>query len=166
MLAWYWIVLIVIGSLPVGFFLFLKISDLIWGRKPTNLGIQEDGRLAPMAETPKGVNSYTDYEPQKLDAFPYKGTKEEAVADMVDLLKNLEMSPRITFYEISPEKGYIWARDISLFMRWKDDIEFLFDDNNMVQFRSSPRYGTYDWGFNKKRMEIIRDKFLEKQSSK
>jgi uncharacterized protein (DUF1499 family) len=163
-MEWYWILLIVIGSIPLGFFLFLKVADLIFGRKPTNLGLKSDGKLAPMQETPKGVNSYTDYEPQKMDPFSYKGSKEQAVKDMVEVLKNLEISPRITFYEISPEKGYIWARDISLFMRWKDDIEFYFDDDNLVQFRSSPRYGTYDWGFNKKRMEIIREKFLEKQN--
>lgn len=159
---WYWILLIVLGSLPVGFLIFLKVADLIYGRKPTNLGLH-DGKLAPMQETPKGVNSYTDYEPQQMDAFPYKGSKEESVEIIVKILKNLEISPRITFYKISPNKGYIWARDISLIMRWKDDIEFFFDDNNMVQFRSSPRYGTYDWGFNRKRMEIIRDQFLKEQ---
>ena len=161
---WYWILLIVLGSIPVGFFIFLKIADLIWGKKPTNLGLH-DGKLAPMAETPKGVNSYTDYEPQKMDPFPYKGSKEEAVQLMVDILKNLEKSPRITFYEVKPEVGYIWARDISLLMRWKDDIEFYFDDDNLVQFRSSPRYGTYDWGFNRTRMEVIRDKFLKEQEA-
>jgi uncharacterized protein (DUF1499 family) len=152
-----------LGSIPVAFFLFLKVADLIFGRKPTNLGVQANGKLAPMVETPKGVNSYTNYDPQKMDPFPYSGTKEEAVKNMVEVLKNLEISPRITFYEIDPKKGYIWARDISLFMRWKDDIEFYFDDNQLVQFRSSPRYGTYDWGFNRKRMELIRDQFLKKQ---
>lgn len=161
-MEWYWILLIVLGSLPVGFLIFLKIADLIYGRKPTNLGLH-DGKLAPMQETPKGVNSYTDYEPQKMDAFPYKTSKEVAVNLMVNILKNLEKSPRITFYEINPKIGYIWARDISLVMRWKDDIEFYFDDDNHVQFRSSPRYGTYDWGFNRTRMELIRDTFLKKQ---
>ncbi|MBN2155674.1 MAG: DUF1499 domain-containing protein [Candidatus Lokiarchaeota archaeon] len=163
-MKWYLILIIVLGSLGIGFYVFLRIVDLIFGGKPTNLGLQS-GKLSPMKKTPKGVNSYTDYEPQKMAAFPYKGTKETAVKMMVNVLKNLKTSPRITFYEINLEKGYIWARDISLFMRWKDDIEFYFDDDHMVQFRSSPRYGTYDWGFNRKRMELIRDEFLKQQST-
>lgn len=120
----YWILLIALG-IPVGLFLFLKVADLIYGRKPTNLGVH-NGKLAPMKETPKGMNSYSDYIFQKMEAFPYLGSKDEAVATMVTILKNLEEFLRITFYELSPQTGYIWARDISLIMRWKDNIEFFF----------------------------------------
>lgn len=138
--------------------------DLIFGRKPKNLGVN-NGELAPMAKTPKGVNSYTDYEPQKMDPIPYKGGTKEAVEELISILKNLEDYPRIKFYEIGSD--YIWARDISLFWRWKDDIEFYFDEqNHIIHFRSNPRYGYTDGGFNRKRMEHIKEKFINVNHTK
>lgn len=159
-MQWYWIILIIILS----GFLFLKIVDLLFGRKPKNLGVK-DGKLAPMPQTPKGVNSYTDYDPQKMEPIPYMGDTKLAVDQMVSILKKLEDYPRITFYEINPD--YIWARDISRFWRWKDDIEFYFDKkNHLIHFRSNPRYGYTDGGFNRKRMEIIKEKFINVNHTK
>lgn len=137
----------------------MRVIDFIFGRKPTNLGIQ-DGQLTPMPETPKGVNSYTDYEPQAMGPIPYYGDTETAVTQMVHVLNSLDDYPRISFYEI--QGNYLWARDISFFWRFKDDIEFYFDEqNHLIHFRSNPRYGYTDGGFNRKRMEIIKEKFTK-----
>ena len=110
-MEWYYYIFLA----PIGIYVLMRILDLIFGRKPNNLGVQ-DRQLTPMSETPKGVNSYTDYDPQKMEPIPYQGETIQAVAQMVDVLKNLEDYPRITFYEITD--NYIWARDISLI--WRD----------------------------------------------
>lgn len=161
-MKWYFIVLIVIASMMVGGYLFMRGLDLLFGRKPKILGII-DGKLTLMPETPKGVNSYTDYEPQKMDPIPYHGSTKNAVDQMVSVLKSLSDYPRITFYEI--KENYIWARDISLVWRWKDDIEFLFDEEkHIIHFRSNPRYGYTDGGFNRRRMEMIQNDFQKLNS--
>lgn len=156
-MKWYLLTLIIIGSLALALFIFLKVADLFLGKKPLNLG-PKNGILAPMKKTPKGVNSYTEYKPQKMKPIQYFGDTITAVMQMVDILRNLEKYPRITFYEI--DYNYIWARDISKFWKWKDDIEFLFNEaDHLIQFRSSPRYGTTDGCFNRRRMEIILHEF-------
>ena len=46
--------------------------------------------------------------------------------------------------------------------RFKDDVEFLFnDDEKVIHFRSQSRLGGYDYGANRNRMEKIRKDFLK-----
>lgn len=157
---WYEIVGIVLLSIFVGIFLFLKIVDIILGKKPTYLGVH-NGQLAPMKQTPKGVCSYTDYVPQQMNAFPFLGTAQNAVKIMLEVITNLHNYPRIKIYDYN--ENYLWAYDTSLFWHWKDDIEFYFNEKtHLVQFRSSPRYGYTDGGFNRRRMQQIQEKFLNK----
>lgn len=46
----------------------------------------------------------------------------------------------------------------SFLFRFKDDVEFLFEDNK-IQMRSSSRVGYSDLGVNRKRLEKIRNEF-------
>ncbi|WP_181349310.1 DUF1499 domain-containing protein [Thalassobacillus sp. CUG 92003] len=49
---------------------------------------------------------------------------------------------------------------LSEVFRFKDDVEFYFDDQaGLVQFRSTSRVGYYDFGVNRKRMEEFSDRY-------
>ncbi len=150
---WQWIFLI-LGGLVFGLFLFLKLVDVFFGKAPTNLGVV-NGQLTPMKRHSNwGVCSYESFALQHLDPIPYRLEMAEAVPLMVSVLQSLKQYPRITLQAASPP--YIRARDISWFWRWKDDIEFYFQEStHLIHFRSSPRYGTTDGGYNKNRMTVI-----------
>ena len=58
--------------------------------------------------------------------------------------------------------NYLRFQFTSGLFRFKDDVEFLFNDNDkIIHFRSQSRLGGYDYGANRNRMEKIRIDFLK-----
>jgi hypothetical protein len=63
---------------------------------------------------------------------------------------------------VTVESDYIHAEFISAFLHFVDDVEFCFDDENKtIHVRSASRIGYYDLGVNRRRVERIRNSFLE-----
>ncbi len=53
--------------------------------------------------------------------------------------------------------GYIHAEFTSVIWRFVDDVEFFFDDAaKVVHVRSASRFGRFDFGVNRRRIETIR----------
>ena len=63
---------------------------------------------------------------------------------------------------ISIGKNYLHVECTSTIFRYVDDVEFYFDDEQqLIHFRSSSRIGYYDVGVNRRRMEKIRENYLD-----
>lgn len=64
---------------------------------------------------------------------------------------------------LEEKENYLHYVFTTLILRFKDDVEFLFDEeDDLIHFRSQSRVGGFDWGKNRKRMEKIRESFLNK----
>lgn len=78
-------------------------------------------------------------------------------------LKNIITSLKKTEL-LKEEENYLHYLFITPLFRFKDDVEFLFDDiEKKIHFRSQSRIGGYDWNTNRKRMENLRKLFLSKK---
>jgi uncharacterized protein (DUF1499 family) len=76
------------------------------------------------------------------------------------LLAVLSRIPRVDVVETRP--NYVHAVFTSRLMRFKDDVEFVFDtEAGVIHFRSASRVGRSDWGVNRDRMERFTTEFLE-----
>ncbi|WP_227395415.1 DUF1499 domain-containing protein [Jeotgalibacillus aurantiacus] len=117
----------------------------------------ENGRLLPISSKPNNVSTQTDQSDKKMEPLPYRGSKEDSKAR---LKKILHANEKITIKNES--ENMIYAIETSSFFRFKDDIDFLFDDENQViHFRSASRTGYSDMGVNKKRMQKITELYME-----
>lgn len=71
------------------------------------------------------------------------------------LLKVLKNMPRTKV--VKEKANYIHAECKSRFLRFVDDLELLFDDNDaVIHIRSASRVGYSDLGVNRKRVEQLR----------
>lgn len=60
---------------------------------------------------------------------------------------------------IEEDDTYLHYECTSLFLRFVDDVEFVFDDEaKLIHFRSASRTGYGDLGVNRRRMEDIRSR--------
>jgi uncharacterized protein (DUF1499 family) len=61
---------------------------------------------------------------------------------------------------LKEENSYLHYLFTTALFRFKDDVEFLFDDiEKIIHIRSQSRLGGYDYNTNRKRMENIRKLF-------
>ncbi|WP_313122980.1 DUF1499 domain-containing protein, partial [Exiguobacterium sp.] len=76
------------------------------------------------------------------------------------LLRILQILDRVKI--VKEEGTYIHAIFTSKVFRFKDDVEFYFDEAaQVIHFRSASRVGYSDWGVNRKRMEDITRRYEE-----
>jgi uncharacterized protein (DUF1499 family) len=116
----------------------------------------ENGRLRPCPDAPKCVSTQEENEKRRVEPIPYEGGLEEARHRIVDIIEGMKRSKIIT-----REDDYIYAQFKSGIWGFIDDVEFYFDDEEkVIHFRSSARFGYYDWNVNRKRMESIRQAFV------
>ncbi len=128
------------------------------GTRPDNLGVN-DGKLAPCPSTPNCVCSQSDLSDIEhfIQPFSYSGSKEKAKEKLLSVIMNSAGSEII-----KNDSDYIHVEFTTLIMRFKDDIQFYFDDSTkVIHFKSASRLGSGDLGVNRKRMENIRSKFME-----
>lgn len=65
---------------------------------------------------------------------------------------------------VKADQLYLHIEFTSLIFRFVDDVEFLRDDaNRCIHFRSASRIGHSDLGVNRRRMELIQQKFAVAQ---
>jgi uncharacterized protein (DUF1499 family) len=118
-------------------------------RRPTNLGVK-DGRLAPCKRTPNCVSSQADPADREHYTAPiaFRGS-------MQDLRRAVESMERATV--ISAERNYLYAELRTKLMRYVDDVELYYDEQQgLVHVRSASRLGRRDFGVNRERVEALR----------
>lgn len=116
-----------------------------------------EGKLSPCSDSPNCVSSQSMDKSHYVDPLYYKGMLYEARAKLLRVLRSMDRVKIVTM-----ESDYIHAEFISAFFRFVDDVEFCFDDEKKrIHVRSASRVGYYDLGVNRRRVERIRNSFLE-----
>ncbi len=117
----------------------------------------QNGKLLPLEDKPNNVSTQTNDTKKKLDPLPYKGSKEDSKKRLKSILESMD---KVVIK--NENDSMIYAIETSSFFKFKDDIDFLFsDEEQVIHFRSASRVGHSDFGVNKKRMETIRRLYME-----
>ncbi len=120
------------------------------------LGVNRKGHLKKLPATPNCVSSQTNQKKKRVDPLPYCGTAAESKAK---LLAYLTAQPRVKVKKDQP--NYLYVVYTSKLWRFKDDVEFYFnDDARLIQFRSGSRLGYSDMGVNRQRYEDIKKAYF------
>ncbi len=111
----------------------------------------EAPRLEPCPETPNCVSTQAERADQKMTPIPFTEDLDSARERLVAIL---EAEPRVSF-EVVDERR-IDSVFTTRWMRFKDDVVFLFDpEAGVIHFRSASRIGRSDLGANRERMERL-----------
>ena len=145
--------LITLLAVPILSFSLLSLT----GRRPLNLGVR-DGKLAPCPTSPNCVSTQADDDPHRIAPM----VSSLSATDSLRCLKLvLAEMPRVTLITEGPD--YLHAEFRSALFRFVDDVEFfVVPDEQMIHFRSASRVGHGDLGVNRRRMELIRQRFADR----
>lgn len=146
------LVLVVLVALLVG------QLGLLQGRAPTNLGVHQ-GRLRPPSSTPNSVSSQaTLYANHPMRAYAQiapltlVGSGPATIAKIEATVENMPGAA-----VVESERGYLYVRFTTRWMKFIDDAEFWFDPaTRVIHVRSASRIGRSDFGVNRARIERIR----------
>lgn len=148
-------ILIIIVAMIILLILFMFIKN---NRIPNNIGVI-NGKLAPMPNKPNAVSSQTEIMDKRVEPLKFIGDLENSkklVIDIINTFKNIEI--------IKNEENYIYAIFSTEKMKYKDDVEFYFDDDKkLIHFKSASRVGYSDMGVNRKRYEDIKKVYESKK---
>lgn len=125
-------------------------------KTPSNLGVTT-GKLAPLPKSPNAVSSQTENVERQVPPFPFKGTLEESKSAILKILGEYG-----NIAVVSNDGDYIHAISTTRLMKFKDDLEFFFDEQAaLIHFRSASRVGYSDRGLNRERYNRL-DKLYAK----
>jgi uncharacterized protein (DUF1499 family) len=119
----------------------------------------KDGRLAPCPNRPNCVVSQSGDKRHRIEPIAYEGAKPAAMALIQQVVQELAGTHIVTQTD-----KYLHVEFKSRIMGFVDDVEFFFPDSAVIHMRSASRVGYFDFGTNRKRLEIIRDRFQMKWS--
>jgi uncharacterized protein (DUF1499 family) len=123
------------------------------------LGIS-DGALAVCPETPNCVSSQASDAAHRVRPLSFSGSAAEAKVRLKNVINGC---PRARLLKETDE--YLHYEFATRVMRFKDDVEFYIDNaTKTIHVRSASRLGRYDFGVNRRRVESIRDAFVNKTS--
>lgn len=130
-------------------------SMAVKNSKKPKLGV-ENGRLTEVPKTPNAVSSQTASRSKLVQAFPYIGDRQQSEKCLVGMLKGYQ-----GVEIVQHEERYIHAVAKSNLLKFKDDIEFYFNDaKQQIEFRSQSRVGYSDNGVNRKRYEEMKNRYM------
>lgn len=116
-----------------------------------------DGKFYPCPRWKVCVSTQSpkEDEPHYIEPFYYTGSGNEALEKIIKIINGLKRTKIL-----KKTDKYLHVQFTTALFRFKDDVEFLIDDNaKVIHFRSQSRIGGYDWNANRNRMEKIRDLF-------
>jgi len=107
-------------------------------------------QLAPCPSTPNCVSTQSADPAKRMDPIAYTGSVDDARATLLRILDR----PRVEI--VASTEFFVHAVFTTRIMRFRDDVEFLFDpDAGVIHFRSASRVGRSDLGTNRRRMESL-----------
>ena len=110
--------------------------------------------LAPCPQSPNCVSSLAEDKRHYIEPLQYQGHSSEVRSELLNIIGSMR-GARVT----KTDDRYIQAEFVSSVFKFIDDVEFYFDHaNKLVHVRSASRTGYYDWGVNRRRIEMIRTK--------
>ena len=138
---------------------FLTIVFMTFGcsKQPPDHMQFTEGNLSPCPNRPNCVSTQSHDSRHAMPPLPFLGTKDQSKNRIIEIIKGMERSKII-----DTSDSYIHAQFRTRFLRFIDDVEFLFDDAaRLVHFRSASRLGYYDFGLNRRRMSEISKLYLK-----
>ena len=146
-------------------YVFMILSTIVLGcagKRPSSVGIR-DNRLYPCPESPNCVSSMAEDKAHYIEPCTYPSEKHQAYKALLRVILEQE---RATIIEQSD--NYLHVEFKSKYLRFVDDVEFYFPNNEpIIHVRSASRVGRSDLGVNRKRMNHVREQYyktLEKQT--
>lgn len=113
------------------------------------------GHLSPCPSSPNCVSSQSVDEKHRIEPISYGVSTPDAMARLKEIIKSMKRS-RI----VAEDDSYLHAEFRSVLFGFIDDVEFYLDgEKNIIHVRSASRTGYYDFGVNRKRVELIRSNF-------
>jgi uncharacterized protein (DUF1499 family) len=132
---------------------------LLGGKAPTDLGVRE-GRLKAPAKNPNSVSSQAAFWPgsEAAQIAPLAPAPGADLAATMQRLQAVAVSlPGARIVESRPD--YLYVQFTTRWMKFVDDTEFWADPaTNTIQVRSASRVGRKDFGVNRARVELIRER--------
>jgi len=125
-------------------------------------GRMEGGPRPSLAcpSTPNCVSSYAVGTTQYVPPIRYEGDMDTAKTRLVSAIQSLEHS-RI----VATDGQSIRAEFTSALFGFVDDVEVIFDDMaKVIHVKSASQVGYFDFGVNRKRVEQIRERFVNLQT--
>jgi len=114
-------------------------------------------KLKQCPDSPNCVSSQSRSESHKISPLSYKSSAEEAMQQIKKIILAL---PRTTLIE--EKNQYLHVEFKTFFLRFVDDVEIIVDDvEKKIHLRSASRVGHSDFGTNRRRIEEIKNKFLQ-----
>ncbi len=108
-------------------------------------------------DTPNCVSSQSDSASHKISPLSYTSTVKEA---MQQIKKTILALPRTKL--IKEKDQYLHVEFRTLVFRFVDDVEIVIDDSEkVIHLRSASRVGFSDFGTNRRRIEAIKNNFLQ-----
>ena len=123
-------------------------------KEPRKVGLGDDNQFYPCPEKKVCVSTQSPKEDgiHYIEPIYYLGSGKEALDKIESIIKGIKRTKILRKTE-----NYLHALFTTTLLRFKDDVEFLIDDDaKLIHFRSQSRIGGYDWNTNRKRMENIR----------
>ena len=134
------------------------------GTQPSSLGVKDE-RLKQPSFSPNSVSSQADLYPDhpqlqyaRIEPLPLKdGNLATSMTKLADVLRSL---PSTAIVETKPD--YIYAQSQTRLLKFVDDVEFWFNPaKGAIDVRSSSRLGRKDFGVNRQRIDLVRQKYME-----
>jgi len=123
-------------------------------QKGSPLGL-DNNQLHHCPDTPNCINSeFAEDSAHFIEALPYEN---ESIDKLINIINDsiINSGGEIA----SKQENYISATFSSKIFRYVDDFEVRIDkENKLIHFRSASRVGKSDFGANKKRILLIKDK--------
>ena len=112
----------------------------------------QNRQLKPCPNKPNCVSSQCDEAAHFVEPLHYDGDWWVVKQSLIDFIEN---TPRATVVKNADE--YIHASFKSKVFGFIDDVEFVFNDTQkIIHIRSASRLGYYDFGENRRRVEMLR----------
>lgn len=137
--------------------IFRAMIDQMLNPFHLNTGVT-NGKFKELPQTPNCVSSQTLQSEKLVAPIPFCGTRAESMQKIKDALATLpdEIRP------VKETEDYLYVVFVSKGMKFKDDVEFYFDDvTKKIEFRSCSRIGFSDMGVNRKRYDAIKEAYCK-----
>ncbi len=114
-------------------------------------------KLKPCPGTPNCVSSQSLSAEHKIEPIPFKTSGTDAI----DRIKSTILAMSNTRL-IKEEGNYLHIEFKTQFLKYIDDVEIVVDETEkLIHIRSASRDGYWDLGANRRRVNKIREKFLD-----
>jgi uncharacterized protein (DUF1499 family) len=129
---------------------------LSWSTRHGEIGDASERNIRPCQNKPNCVSSVDSRERHRIEPLPRKDGATPA-----DDWQRLIRAVTEIGGEIRVDDGhYLHAVFSSTLFRFRDDLEALMEENH-ISLRSASRAGTSDLGVNRKRIDRLRERYLE-----